>query len=295
MSHSHHDHSHDHQTGNITVAFWLNTSFAIIELAGGLLTNSVAILSDALHDFGDSLSLATSWYFQKKSQQKRDAVFTYGYKRFSLLGAIVNSVVLLVGSVFIIREAITRLVSPQQPDAKGMILLAVLGIVVNGFAVLRLRKGNSINERVISLHFIEDVLGWFAVLIGAVIMLFVYVPVLDPILSIGIASYILFNVYRNMRSSFQIILQGVPEKISEKEIKEILTAFPEIKNIHDVHVWSMDGNYNVLTMHVVVGDAMDMGSLEILKTNIKLKLKKMHIDHATIELETDKMNCEHLE
>jgi cobalt-zinc-cadmium efflux system protein len=294
MGHHHrhgHDHSHDHGTKNIQVAFWLNLGFALLELVGGFYTNSVAILSDALHDLGDSLSLGTSWYFQKKSQQKRDSHFTYGYKRFSLLGAFINCIVLTVGSVFIISESVQRIFNPSQPNAKGMLILAVIGIGVNLVAMLRLKKGQSINERVISLHFLEDVLGWVAVLVGSVVMMFYNVPILDPLLSLGIAAFILFNVYKNMKSVFQIVLQGVPENISEDKIRALVKSFPEVKDSHDIHVWSMDGNYHIVTLHVVVANDLSVAQQEGLKTRIKESLSKLSIRHATVELETEGYDC----
>lgn len=294
MGHHHHhghDHSHDHGTKNIQVAFWLNLGFALLELVGGFYTNSVAILSDALHDLGDSLSLGTSWYFQKKSQQKRDSNFTYGYKRFSLLGAFINCIVLTVGSVFIISESVQRIFNPSQPNAKGMLILAVIGIGVNLVAMLRLKKGQSINERVISLHFLEDVLGWVAVLVGSVVMMFYNVPILDPLLSLGIAAFILFNVYKNMKSVFQIVLQGVPENISEDKIRELVKSFPEVKDSHDIHVWSMDGNYHIVTLHVVVANDLSDVQHEELKTRIKESLSKLSIRHVTVELETEGYDC----
>lgn len=289
----HHDHSHDHDHGtkNIQVAFWLNLGFAVLELIGGFYTNSVAVLSDALHDLGDSLSLGTSWYFQKKSQQKRDSQFTYGYKRFSLLGAFINSIILTVGSVFIISESVQRIFNPAQPDAKGMLILAVIGIGVNLIAMLRLRNGSSINERVISLHFMEDVLGWAAVLAGSIVMMFCDVPVLDPLLSLAIAAYILFNVYKNMKSVFQIVLQGVPENLSENKIRQVVRALPEVKDAHDIHVWSMDGNYNIVTLHVVTGDQLSVIQQEELKTKIKASLKQLSIQHSTVEVETEGYTC----
>jgi cobalt-zinc-cadmium efflux system protein len=192
-SHSHHHHHPAEATAALTTAFWLNTAFAILELAGGLYTNSVAITSDALHDFGDSLALGMAYYFQKKSLQKKDQHFSYGYKRFSLLGAFLNSLILIIGSIFILQEAIKRLAHPEQADAKGMIVLAIIGVGVNLAAMLRLRKSGTLNERVVSLHFLEDVLGWIAVLMGSIIMLFTDLPILDPILSILISGYILFN------------------------------------------------------------------------------------------------------
>lgn len=293
--HNHgHDHSHDHDhtsTKNIQVAFWVNLGFALFELAGGLYTNSVAVLSDALHDLGDSLSLGTSWYFQKKSRQKRDSNFTYGYRRFSLLGAFINCMVLTIGSIFIISESIQRIFAPARPNAKGMLIMAVFGIGVNLVAMLRLRKGNSINERVISLHFLEDVLGWAAVLAGSVVMTFYNVPVLDPILSLGIAAFILFNVYKNMKAVFQIVLQGVPEDLSEDKIREVVRTFPEVKDSHDIHVWSMDGNYHILTLHLVVSPDLSAAQQEDLKTRVKESLKKLSIKHSTVELETEDYGC----
>jgi cobalt-zinc-cadmium efflux system protein len=290
-SHSHSHHHHDHSTGNISVAFWLNTIFALIEVAGGLYTNSVAILSDALHDFGDSLSLGLSWYFQKKSKQKRDTSFSYGYRRFSLLGAIINSLVLVIGSIFILREAVSRLADPQQPDTKGMLLLALMGIVVNGIAMLRLQKGKSVNERVVSLHFLEDVLGWTAVLAGSIVMMFFNVPALDPILSIGISLFILFNVYRNIRSLLRIILQGVPENVNEEAIRKKLVTIKGVEGVHDIHAWSMDGQYNILTLHLVVNGNITFQETEKIKEEARHCLEHLHLNHITIETEPPQTNC----
>jgi cobalt-zinc-cadmium efflux system protein len=292
----HHDHGHHHhhhgQTGkNLAVAFWMNTAFAIIELVGGILTNSVAILSDALHDFGDSLALGSAWFFERKAQQRRNETYTYGYKRFSLVGAIINAVVLSVGSVFILIEAVERLFNPTQPETTGMIFLALLGIAVNGVALLRLRQGKSISEKIISLHFIEDVLGWVAVLIGSIVMKFTYAPIIDPILSILIAAFIIFNIYRNMKGAFQIILQGVPHGISEDLVKKELSKFPQIESTHDLHLWTMDGNYNILTTHIVLHQPMELLEIEKLKSDIKSGLKTIHVEHATIEFEVKGMVC----
>jgi cobalt-zinc-cadmium efflux system protein len=291
--HSHHDHDghHHHNTGNIKVAFWLNFIFCLFEFAGGLFTNSIAILSDALHDLGDSFSLGLAWYFQKLSQRKRDRLFSYGYKRFSLLGALINSLILLVGSVFIISEAIPRILHPSPSNAKGMIIFALVGIAVNGAAVLRLKKGTSINERVISLHFIEDVLGWVAVLVAAVVMLFVNVPVLDPILSLLITGYILYNVFKSLKSSLTILLQAVPMEINEEELKNKLLSIPTIQGIHDVHLWSLDGNYNVLSLHVVIEDNYSLEKTEDLKSEVRQMLTTLHVHHITIETEPASNVC----
>ncbi len=295
MPHSHNHHHghahHDHQGSNLALAFWLNTSFALIEMVGGILTNSVAILSDAVHDLGDSLALGSAWLFEKKSKKNRDRNYTYGYKRFSLMGALINAVVLLVGSFFILHEAIGRFFEPVQPKVDGMILLAVLGVVVNGFALLRLRRGKSISERVISLHFIEDVVGWVAVLAGSVIMKFTDAPYLDPALSVLISVYVIVNVFRHLKGTFRIILQGVPDSVSEQQVVEAMIGFPEVESTHDVHLWTLDGTYNILTTHVVLQEALDVVQMEQLKSRIKGKLRTEGVHHATIEFEVKGLTC----
>lgn len=294
----HHDHNHYHDhhhahadVKNLRAAFFLNFSFTIIEFVGGLLTNSVAILSDAVHDMGDSFSLGLSWYFQKVANKPRTKEYTYGYKRFSLLGAVINSVVLLVGSILILLHAVPRLFNPQHPDVKGMLFLAVLGVIINGLAVLRLRKGSSINERVVSLHLLEDVLGWLAVLIGAGIMYFVDAPFIDPLLSILISLYILYNVYRNIRQSLHIILQGSPSQLDMEELKRSLFEIGEVQDVHDLHAWSVDGEYNVMTVHVVLRSALQMEEQHQLKLVIRDKLRAMGIQHCTIEFEVADEDC----
>ncbi|MDR3133421.1 MAG: cation diffusion facilitator family transporter [Prevotellaceae bacterium] len=279
-------------TRNIKVAFFLNLSFSIIEVIGGFFTNSVAILSDALHDFGDSFSLALAWYFQKVSKKKRDAKYSYGYRRFSLLGAFINSVVLLLGSFFVISESVQRLLSPQAADAKGMLFLAIAGIVINGIAMLRLKKGHSLNERTVSLHLLEDVLGWIAVLIGSIVMLFVEVPILDPLLSLGIACYILFNIYHNLRDTLRVVLQGTPENVSCEAVETALQNLPGVKSIHDLHLWTLDGEYNISSLHVVVEPALSHQEISILKQQIKDALLHLRIQHVTIETEQVDESCE---
>ncbi len=292
MGHDHSHHSHHGSTKNIVVAFWLNTSFAIIEIVGGLYTNSMAILSDAVHDLGDSLALGFAYYFQKKATQQKDSTYTYGYQRFSLLGAFINATILTVGSILIIRESVLRITSPQQPDAAGMIMLAVFGIAVNGYAMLRLRKGGSINEKVVALHFVEDVLGWVAVLIGSIVMLFADVPILDPILSLVIAAYILVNVFRNLRTTFRILLQRKPDSLDETSVREKILAIPGVKEVHDIHLWSMDGREHVITLHVVVDNERSIQEHAKIKREVKHRLLHMHIHHATVEIESEDENCQ---
>lgn len=289
--HSDHDHSHHRSMGNIRVAFWINTGFALLELIGGIYTNSVAIMSDALHDFGDSLSLGLAHYFEKKSVKVRDEDFSYGYKRFSLIGAFINSIVLIIGSVFIIQEAINRLINPEPANAKGMLIFAIIGVTVNLVAMLRLSKGTSVNEKVVSLHFLEDVLGWVAVLIGSIVMMFYNVPVLDPILSILIAAFILFNVYRNLKQAFPIMLQGIPENVNMNEIKKRILSIPGIINVHDLHAWTMDGRYNVMTIHIVLEQAISMEETDKLKKEVRHQLEHLNVQHLTVETELEDDTC----
>jgi cation diffusion facilitator family transporter len=292
MAHNHqHDH-HDHSdVKNIKLAFFINVAFTLIEIVGGFLTNSIAILSDAVHDLGDSLSLGLAWYFQKVAKKGSDTSYSYGYKRFSLLGAVINSIVLVVGSIFVLSAAIPRIFHPETTHAGGMFLLAIVGILANGAAVFRLRKGHSINEKVVSLHMLEDVLGWGAILVGSVIMYFFDVPIIDPIMSIGIAFFVLSNVFKNVKQSLRIILQGIPIEVDVTDISTHLQQFDGVESVHDLHVWSVDGTYNVLTVHIVLNNSQEMDKLAELKAAIRDSLRQEGIQHATIEFETANEKC----
>ncbi|NNC95176.1 MAG: cation transporter [Chitinophagales bacterium] len=291
MGHHHHHQSSD---SNLKFAFFVNLIFTVIEIVGGVLTNSVSILSDALHDFGDSLSLGLAWYFQKVSTRGRDGKFSYGYKRFSLLGAIINGIVLLMGSIIILYEAIPRIFNPEVANAKGMILLAILGIVMNGAAAIRVKKGSSVNEQMVSVHLMEDVLGWVAVLIGAIVMYYFDLPIIDPILSLLIVAFVLYNVVRSMRKTLKIVLQGVPSEVVETEVQDYLLSLSEVDSVHDLHIWSLDGEYNVLTVHLVANN-IDREHFYPLKLKIRSHLNEMGIAHATIEFERSDEACIHVE
>jgi cobalt-zinc-cadmium efflux system protein len=288
---THHDHHHHTDVTNIKTAFLLNLFFTVVEIIGGFLTNSIAILSDAIHDLGDCLSLGLAWYFQKVAKKGSDSSYSYGYKRFSLLGAIINSIVLVSGSIIILTVAIPRIIHPVAANTEGMFLLAILGVLVNGAAVFRLKKGKSINERVVTLHLLEDVLGWLAILVGSIVMHFFDVPVLDPIMSVGIACFVLFNVFRNVKQSMRIILQGIPYEVNITDVSAHLLQFKGVESIHDLHVWSVDGTYNVLTVHIVLNSVLEMEKLAELKAEIRDSLQEEGIQHATIEFETNNEHC----
>lgn len=291
MAHNHsHNHAHDHSSDagkNISIAFFLNTFFVVVELVGGVMTNSIAILSDAMHDFGDSLSLATAWYLQKKSKKGRDSFYSYGYKRFSLLGSIFLSGVLSVSSVFVIIEAVKRLLLPQPVNASGMLWMALFGILINGAAALRVKRGSSLNERAVYLHIMEDVLGWIGVLIVGVAMLFVDYPALDSLLSIGISIWVLINVFRNLKRVFFILLQGVPQNIPIEALKEKILHIPGVIAVHDMHIWSLDGEYHVMTLHVVA----DLDKRSEMRNRIISVAKEYQITHTTVDFEAIGEEC----
>ncbi len=295
-----HDHSHSHgdsASKNIVTAFFLNLGFAVVELVGGLATNSVAILSDALHDLGDSASLGVAWVLQKRSNKGRDAKFSYGYKRFSLLGSVFLSGVLLVSSVFIVIEAVRRLGDPQEVHAQGMFWLAVAGIVVNGAAALRLKKGSTLNERAAFLHIMEDVLGWVAVLAASIVLLLVDHPVtqfLDPVISLAITAWVLVNVWRNLRDTFRILLQGVPEEVDTERLTGEILSVEGVEGLHDLHLWSQDGTSHVMTLHVVVSGGLSIEDFQRIKNEIRAIGRSHSADHVTVEMEQP-CDCEYKE
>ncbi len=292
MAHDHNHIGHNHGNKNIKTAFFLNLGFTVIEIIGGLWTNSMAILSDALHDLGDSLTLGVSWYLQNYSSKGPDYKFSFGYSRFSLLGALINSIVLLGGSILILSRAVPRIFDPQPVNAKGMIVFAVLGIIVNGAAVLKLRKGTSLNEKVVTWHLLEDVLGWIAVLIGSIILNFKDIPVIDPLLSLGITIYILFNVVKNLKKVLNVFLQGVPENISIEEIEYEIEEKTKAISVHHTHIWTIEGERNMLSTHIKIPDEYKSDEIIKLKRSIRKILAGKDIEHVTIEIEFESEECE---
>lgn len=284
-----HNHSHEHHGSekNLKVAFFLNLAFTILEFIGGMYVNSVAIISDAVHDLGDSLSLGTSWYLQRKSRSGANERYSFGYRRFSLLGALINSVILVAGSIYVIYEAINRLFDPQHSDAQGMIIFALIGVVVNGYAAFRLSKGSSLNEKVVSWHLLEDVLGWVAVLIVAIILYFEDNHYLDPALSLLISLYILYNVVRRLRDTLHIFLQGVPAEINLEKIKTELRSLPHVTGVHHIHLWSLEGEHHVFTAHIKLQDIHTTEELKAVKELIRKKLGPYNFDHCTLQTELD--------
>ncbi len=280
-----------HSSGNIRAAFLLNLGFTLLEFIGGWWTNSLAILSDAVHDLGDSVSLGVAWYLERVSQRREDAQFTYGYRRFSLLGALFNILVLLGGSVFVLSRAIPRLLHPEASYAPGMVLFAVIGVLVNSAAVLHLRQEKGINARVVALHMLEDVFGWLAVLVVSVVLLFSDLYLLDPLLSILIAIYVLYNVFRNLKATVKVLLQGVPDSVQLQSVNAELLNIEHVCSTHHTHIWSLDGLHHVLTTHVVVDQNVSLGEIQSIKEQIRNLVKAYDISHATVDIEFGEGDC----
>ena len=288
---NHHDHHH-HSSDNIKVAFFLNFAFTILEIIGGLYVNSIAIISDAIHDLGDTISLGTSWYLEEKSHQKSNKKFSFGYKRFSLLGALINSVILIIGSLYVINEAVGRILEPEHTDAKGMIFFAIIGVLVNGYAAWKLSGGKTMNEKVASWHLLEDVLGWVAVLVVAIILNFKDIHYLDPALSLFITIYILWNVIKRLKETLFIFLQGVPKDINVNQIESQILDLKFVSSMHHTHVWSLEGEHHVFTTHIKLDNVSSFSEYKNIKKKTKDILKKYHFKHYTIELELNDETCE---
>ncbi|HCS27436.1 MAG TPA: cation transporter [Spongiibacteraceae bacterium] len=293
-----HDHSHHHSSdagsNNIAVAFFLNLGFSVIEFVGGYLTNSTAIMADAVHDLGDSLSIGLAWILDRVGRREANSTFTYGYQRFSLFGALINSVILVAGSVWVLTEAIPRLFDPVMPVAEGMVGLAILGVAVNGYAALRLSKGKSLNERALNWHLLEDVLGWAAVLVVAVVLLFVDWPILDPLLSIAFTLFILVNVVKMLWETLRIFAQSSPDAQLAERIESALTGMAEISRIHDLRLWSLDGEHHVMSVHVEMHTTLSSEQQVALKAAISRSLAPFQLAHTTVELEWPEEACRHL-
>lgn len=334
-----HHHPHKERSG-LATAFWLNAVFSVIEVIGGIATNSTAILTDAIHDFGDTLAIGSGIFLEKVSGKKRTDKFSYGYKRFSLLSALLLSVFLLGGSLVMVVKAVAALLDPQVVDSTGMLWLAILGIVMNGMAFLKIKKGNrrggktlpppaaasaatppaaipsagassaeplhaahlhashshslpgshNLNRRAIMLHLLEDVLGWAAVLVGALVIHFTAWYWVDPLLSIGIAVFIIFNASRNLFATMKIFLQAGPEHLDAKRLSHDILEVEGVSDVHDLHVWTLDGNYTVGTLHIVV-EKEKMALQQAIRNQVERILDRHSIDHPTLQIEATGNVC----
>ena len=271
---------------NILIAFILNFAFSVFEFIGGILTGSVAIISDAVHDAGDAASIGISYFLERKSKHQPDENYTYGYMRYSVLGGFITTAILLLGSGVMIYNAIGRIITPTPVNYDGMIGFAVVGVCVNFCAAFITREGGSVNQRAVNLHMLEDVLGWVVVLVGAVVMRFTDFVLLDPIMSIGVSLFIFVNAAGNLKEITQLFLEKAPCNIDVAQIKEHVSSIDGVLDVHHVHVWSMDGQNNYATMHIVTDrDPHDV------KKDIREELLEHGIGHVTLETETSSEHC----
>ena len=274
---------------NILIAFILNIAFSIFEFFGGLITNSVAILSDSVHDMGDALSIGISFFLEKKSKKHADNKYTYGYVRYSVLGGLITTIILILGSILVIYNAIGRIINPIEINYEGMIIFAIVGVVLNFIAAYFTKDGESINQKSVNLHMLEDVLGWIIVLVGAIIMKFTDIRLLDSIMSIGVAIFILINALKNLKEVLDLFLEKTPNGIDIEELKKHLLEIENVDDIHHIHVWSIDGYNNYATMHIVT----KAENIKELKVKIRQELSEHNICHAILETEDEA--CDEIE
>lgn len=270
---------------NILVAFILNVSFSIFEFIGGIFTNSISIMSDAIHDFGDALSIGISLFLERKSKKEPDDKYTYGYARYSILGAFITTLILTIGSIFVIYNAVLRIINPTDINYNGMIVFAVVGTIVNFLAAYFTKEGESLNQKAVNLHMLEDVLGWVVVLIGAIIMRFTDIKIIDPLMSIAVAVFLLFHAIKSFKDILDLFLEKVPKNINIEEVKKHILGVKNVIDIHHIHIWSLDENNNFATIHVVA----DLKNITQIKHDIREELEEHKINHSTIEFE-DKDN-----
>ena len=274
---------------NILIAFILNLSFAVFEFIGGIITGSIAIMSDSLHDMGDAASIGASYFLERKSSRQPDEKYTYGYARFSVLGSLINTLILLTGSVLVICGAVARLFSPVDVDYSGMILFAVVGIAVNLCAAVITHKGESLNQKAVNLHMLEDVLGWIVVLIGAIIMKFTDISLIDPIMSIGVAAFILIHAVKSGKAILDLFLEKLPDGIDLNDLHRHICEIDGVIDVHHIHIRSLDGQRNYATMHVVTSS--NPHEIHEIKEKIREELKEHGICHATLEFEVKGETC----
>lgn len=271
---------------NILLAFLLNLFFSVFEFIGGSVVGSVAIISDAIHDMGDAFSIGISYLCELKSKKQPDSIYTYGYLRYSVLGSLITTVILLLGSATVIYNSIHRIFTPVAIDYSGMILFAVIGVVINCLAAYITHGNDSINQKAVNLHMLEDVLGWIVVLIGAIIMHFTDAYILDPIMSIGVSLFILIKSLKNLKSCLDLLLEKIPSEISVDEIHEHILNLEGVIDVHHIHIWSLDGQNNYATMHIVTE-----GNSNAVKDSVRHELSKHGITHSTLELENETEEC----
>ena len=285
-------HNHDAEKG-IKTAFFLNMVFVLVEFFGGLITNSFAVISDAIHDFGDCFAIGCAWFFERRSKKLPDDKYTYGYRRYSLVSAAITSLILVFGSVVVIFGAVERFREPTEIHGLGMMLLAVLGIIINGAAVVKTSKGHGANEKAIKLHLLEDVLGWVAILVGGLFVYFLKWNFVDVIISVVIAVYLLIQSIINLVEVCEILLEKVPEDFSVSDYKNSLSSVEGVSDIHHLHVWTFEGEKIMATIHIRIPDDADMQYYKSVKEDVERLSREFGIDHLTVQLDVGECKKSH--
>lgn len=270
----------------LLTAFSLNFAFAVFEFFGGIFTGSVAIASDALHDFGDSVSIGLAYLLERKSRKKPDSRYTFGYIRYSLLGAVITNFILLVGSATVIWRAVLRLINPTEINYNGMMVFAVVGFCTNLAAALLTGDKNSHSVKAVNLHLLEDTLGWAIVLAGAIIMRFTDIRIIDPIMSIALSLFIGFHAVNGLKETLEIFLLRVPNGIDPHEIEHHICEIGGVKSLHHLHLYSLDGYRHAATLHIVV--SADAAKI---KAAVRNELAEHGFVHTVIETENENEEC----
>ena len=283
----------------VWLAFFLNLSYAIVEFIAGRVFGSSAVLADSVHDLGDAVAIGVSAVLETISNREEDSRYTLGYKRFSLLGALITAVILMTGSVFVILENITKLFHPQPVNDEGILWLGIIAVIINVLASLVVCKGKTKNESILSLHFLEDTLGWVAVILMAIILRFTDWYILDPLLSLVISFFILSKAIPRFWSTLKIFLDAVPEGVDIKKIKSDLEQLDHVASVNQLNLWTMDGLEKNAIVHVCLEHVKHM---EVCKESIRDLLKDCGFQNVTIEVDEDlathqahKRNIEELE
>lgn len=277
-------HHHISTDQKLKWVFLINLAFTVLEFVGGAWINSVAIISDAIHDLGDTLAIGLAWYLGRYALKKADEKYPFGYRRYSLLAALINSLVLIVGAVLIFIEVIQRLQSPEMPNAEGMMYFAIFGVLFNGVSAWLLHGSKSMNEKVLTWHLLEDVMGWMAVLVVSLVLKYYHLPILDPILSLLIMLIIVIGVAKRLRESILVFLQKSPQTISFNEVETLLEASPVEVKLIELKEWSLDGEYSILDIHVSMAVNESVSQILILRRFIKEALKDNKIEDIHIEI-----------
>lgn len=293
-SHSHHTHHHSHSSSekNISTAFFLNLFFVFIEIAGGIITNSFAIISDAIHDLGDCGAIGLAFFFEKFSRKKPDKKYTYGYKRYSLLSAIITSLILVIGSVAIIFGSIQRFKNPEEIKSLPMLIIAVFGVLINGIAAFKTSHGSGANEKAINLHMLEDVFGWIAVLIGSIFIHLFQWYFIDTLLSLVISAFLLFHSAKNILYTVSILLEKTPYDFNFEDYEAEISKLAGVENVHHIHVWSLDDETILATIHITLSkDFFPEKYSEVQKSVIEAS-KNLGINHITLQIDIENSCCD---